>query len=178
MKYSLLKIAPVCLLVFCFFANPVQANEKTEAKKKIHAFHQKAKEASNAGDLQAAIDAAEQALGIALETFGDKSRETAEETNNVANLYMFAGFPAEAEALYKKAILIESKHLGKKDLALADSFYNLAMAYAMQKKYQDARIMLKKAYEIRVRKLGENHPDTLEIRQAQEQIYTESSKTV
>lgn len=163
-------------MTICILPLSANADDKGAARKQIHELHQKAEDASKQGDLQGAIDAAEHALDTATKTFGEKDRETANELTNVANLYMYAGHPAEAEALYKKAILIETKRLGKKDLAMADSFYNLSMAYAMQKKYADARILLKKAYKIRVDQLGENHPDTLKIRQAQEQIYTEQSK--
>ncbi len=175
MSASLLKSVSVFFLSFCLLSSGAYANDKTEAKKQIHDLHKKVQEASEAGDLQAAIEAAEQAHEIASEAFGDKSREKSEELNNVANLYMFAGHPAEAAELYKNAILIETGQRKKKDLTLADYFYNLAMAYAMQKKYPDARIMLKKAYEIRVKQLGEDHPDTNKIRKAQEQIFTEST---
>ena len=155
------------------FSSPVYAGKKEDAKKQIEVLNQKMKEAGEKGDLQAAIDAAEQALEIASEHFGKESAETAKTMTNAANLYMYAHHAEDAERFYKNVILIESKIYSENDLNLADSFYSLAMAYAVQKKYPEARKMLDKAFKIRAKRLGENHPDTQKIRETIDKIWSE-----
>ncbi len=165
----------VAFLVFLFLSVPAYAGKK-EVQKQIDALNEQLLKAATAGDLQTAIGKAEEALELARKEFSEEGLETAKAMNNVANLYMYAGHAGEAELLYKNAILIETGH-DPAGLALADSFSNLAMAYGMQKKYNEARKTLDRAYKIRMEKLGPDHPDTKKILTALDQIRAESKGT-
>lgn len=160
-------------LLAAVFSAPAYAGKKDGADKEIEALNQKIKAAGEAGDLQAAIEAAEKAFETASGKFGKESRETAKTMTNLANLYMFAHHAEDAERFYKNVILIESKIYSENDLTLADSFYNLAMCYAAQKKYDESRRILDKAYRIRLQRLGEDHPGTVKIRKTIDAIWAE-----
>ncbi len=151
------------MLSFSLLACPGYAGQNKATQKEVQAkideFNQRIKEAGDKGDLQAAIEAAEQALATATQGFGAESPEAARAKNNVANLYMFAGHPANAEQLYKEAVLIQSKK-DSESVSMADSLYNLSMAYGMQQKYDEARQMMDRAYKIRLSKLGPDDADT------------------
>jgi tetratricopeptide (TPR) repeat protein len=166
----------VFLVLLLSLSLPAYAGKKDEARKQIETLNQKIKQAGEAGDLQAALEAAEQAYEIAERDLGKKSIETARAMNNMANLYMYADHAADAERIYKNAIIIETKEYGKEHPALADSYYNLAMAYAIQQKYKEASKMMDKAYKIRVEKLGPDHPDSQKIRTALKEIWGEQAK--
>lgn len=170
------KLRAISFIIFISIlaaAVPAYAGKKDSAKKEIDALNQQIKEAGEKGDLQAAIEAAEKAFDIASDKFGKESKEAAKAMTNMANLYMFAHHAEDAERLYKNVILIESKIYSENDLNLADSFYNLAMAYAVQKKYDEARKMLDRTYKIRLQRLGEDHPDTQKIRKTIDEIWSE-----
>ena len=163
------------MILFMSLASPaVYADKKAETKKQLDALNLKIKEAGDKGDLQASIQAAEEVITFTEDHFGKKSLEYARAMNNAANLYLFANYPSNAERLYKSAILIETKRLKGDDPALADSFYNLAMAYAVQNKYKEARSMLTKSYDIRLKKLGSDHPETQKTQQAIRQVISDS----
>ncbi len=160
---------------FLCFPLTSYAGKKEEAQKKIEVLNGKVKAAGEKGDLQEAITSAEEALQVANKEIGEKSIEAAKALNNVANLYMFAEHPLDAERLYKKAILIEAEHYDKNGAEIADSYYNLGIAYAVQKKFTEARKILDKAYKIRVEKLGRDHPETKKTRQTIDEIWAEST---
>lgn len=166
------RLAGTVLLSLLVLSVPVYAGKKGEVKKQIDSLNREIAKAVNGGDLQTAIEKAEQALDLAKQGYGEDGLETAKAMNNVANLYMFAGHAPDAELLYKNAILIETGH-DPQSLTLADSFFNLAMAYATQKKYGEARKILDKAYKIRVEKLGAEHPETKKIPAVIDQIQAE-----
>lgn len=173
MKKTKLPLAVIAGFIIFIVSAPVYANKESAASA-IDVLNEKVKEAGKKGDLQTAIEAAENALEIAQREIGKDSMETARALNNVANLYMYAGHPVESESLYKQAILIETEHHDKDSLTVADSFYNLGMAYAVQKKYMEARKVLERALKIRSEKLGTDHADTLKIRDAIDEIWNES----
>ncbi len=154
-------VQPVCF---------AKLDSKAEAREKIKALNQKVIEAGKANDLQAAIVAAEDALSVASLAFGDDDPETAKALNNVANLYLFSEHPKEALELYKKALEIDNKKSGKKSIEAADTSYNMAMAYGMLAKFDDARASMKRTIEIRREKLGATHPDTLKAEQMLNEI--------
>ena len=172
MKSKLLMTAGILILSLVIFSVPSYAGKK-EATKQLDVLNEKVKEAGKKGDLQAAIDAADQALALALKEFGEKSIETVKALNNVGNLYMYANHAEDAERLYKKAILIETDLHGREDLGVADSLFNLAMSYAVQKKFEEAGKTMNRVYKIRIEKLGESHPETKKAREALDNLWKE-----
>lgn len=160
-------------LSIALVAVPLYAGQE-DAAKQIDVLNQKIKEAGEKGDLQAAITAAEEALDKSAALYGEKSGEKAKALNNVANLYMYAEHAVDAERLYKEAILIEVDKFGTDSLEIGDSYFNLAMAYATQKKYDEAREMLKKTLSIRTEKLGAEHADTKKVHEVIKEIWNET----
>jgi tetratricopeptide (TPR) repeat protein len=67
---------------------------------------------------------------------------------------------AEAEALYKRALEIDEKALGKDHPDTATSLNTLAVLYHHQGKYAEAEALYKRALEIREKAIGKDHPAT------------------
>jgi tetratricopeptide (TPR) repeat protein len=85
--------------------------------------------------------------------------------NNLANLYLYLKRAAEAEQIYKQAVLIDLVKLDREGVEMAAIYFNLGVAYAMQKKYTDAINILNKALNIRLKKLGRDDPATKNVEQ-------------
>ena len=168
------KLTAVFILVVIFSVPNAFAFGKGEAKKKIDALNKQVSEAANKGDLQAAITAAEEVFDVSVKTFGEKSLETSRAMNNMANLYMYAGNAADAERMYKNAILIEVTEKGKDSTEVSDSYYNLGMAYAMQEKFDEARQVMNLSLLIRQGKLGASHPDTVKAQKMLDELWQRS----
>ena len=152
------------------------AKASKEAVKKTEEFNKKIKSLADAGDLQKSIETAEEALAFSVKEFGDKSLETAHALNNVANLYMFSGNPANAERLYKESILILTNKKDKEGLEAADYYYNLGMAYAMQKKYDEASKILNQCLQIRAKELGNKNAETQKVQKVLADVWEEQKK--
>jgi tetratricopeptide (TPR) repeat protein len=131
-------------------------------------------EADEKQDLPAAIQAAEEAVRVAQKEIGPQSLKTADAMNNLANLYLLAERAPEAQRLYQAAILIDMEKMDAKSVAMADIYYNLGVAYAMQKKYKPATDILRKARDIYLEKQG---PDAEAAKRADEMI-TELTRAV
>ncbi len=176
MKTQRLKIGTIVLLLIFAAGVPAYANKKDDAKKKIDSLNQQIKSFGEKGDLQSAISSAEEAAKVAREEVGADSVEYAKTLNNVANLYMYAEHPIAAERLYKDAILIETAHYDPNGLELADSYYNLALAYAVQNKFSEALKMMNRVHKIRTDKLGADHPNTQKAREMLTDLNAEFGK--
>ncbi len=150
----------------------VFAGNKKEAAKKIDALNQQIAQAAKDRDLQRGIDAAEEAFEISSREFGKDSKEASSAMINLANLYMYADDPAGAENLLKKAILNMSVK-DMRSLDVADAYFNLSMAYAMQKKYDEASKCMNLVLQIRTEKLGRDHEETLKAQKMFDQLIHE-----
>jgi tetratricopeptide (TPR) repeat protein len=69
-----------------------------------------------------------------------------------------------AEPLYKRALAIIEKVLGKEHPSTATSLNNLAGVYQAKGDYDSAERLYKRALEILEKRLGSNHPNTVTIR--------------
>ncbi|MDP3105470.1 MAG: tetratricopeptide repeat protein [Candidatus Methanoperedens sp.] len=65
---------------------------------------------------------------------------------------------SEAEPMYRRALEINEKLLGKNDSNIATSLNNLAALYKSQGKYDEAEPMYRRALEIFEKSLGKEHP--------------------
>ena len=74
-------------------------------------------------------------------------------------VYEDEGRFADSEPLYKRAIAIQEKALGRQNPGLATSLDNLAAAYDGEGRYADAEPLYKRAIAIREKALGAEHPD-------------------
>ena len=154
-------------IVFCLVAQAVSvfAKDQKAVAAKIQALNDQIVAANEARDLPKALHAAEEAVRVAKEEFGPDGLEAADTMNNLANLYLYLKRAAEAEQLYKQAILIDIKKLDKEGLEMASIYFNLGVAYAMQKKYSAALNVLNKALIIRLKKLGPDDGATKNVDQ-------------
>ncbi len=79
------------------------------------------------------------------------------------NSLLEAGRYAEAEPLYKRALDIREKALGKDHPSTATSLNNLAALYKAQGKYAEAEPLYKRALDITEKALGKDHPTVATI---------------
>ncbi len=162
---------PGLLLVMTFFfcfgvqMEPASAKNRDAGAARIQALNDQIVAANEARDLPTALRAAEEAVRVAKEEFGAKSLEAADTMNNLANLYLYLKRAAEAERIYKEAILIDIEKLDKDGAEMAAIYFNLGVAYAMQKKYNAAINILNRALTIRLIKLGPDAPATKNVQQ-------------
>jgi tetratricopeptide (TPR) repeat protein len=61
---------------------------------------------------------------------------------------------------------LRQRLLGEEHPDVAQSYNNLAELYSSQGRYTDAEPLLLKALEIAERSLGDNHPNTITIRES------------
>ena len=158
------------LATACFFlqgSGVLLAEDLSAGKEKLRLLNDQIIEADEKQDLPAAIQAAEEAVRVAQKEFGSKSLKTADAMNNLANLYMVANRALEAERLYQSAILIDLEKMDAKSVTMGDIYYNLGVAYAMQKKYKPATDILRKARDIYLEKQG---PDDESAKKTDEMI--------
>lgn len=146
-------------------AGPAFAKDKSAGAAKIQALNDQLVAANEARDLPAALKAAEEAVRVAKTEFGEESLEAADTMNNLANLYLYLKRAAEAERIYKQAILIDLVKLDRDGVEIAAIYFNLGVSYAMQKKYTAAINILNKALLIRMTKLGPDDPATKSVDQ-------------
>lgn len=156
------------------FAWGGKKNKETLAE--LEALKKKVELSSQAGDLQAAIEAAEDVLALTAREFGAQSIEAGEAMNNTASLYLLSGGALNAERLYKEAILILAAKKDKYSLEMADYYYNLGMAYAMQEKYDQASSILNQCLQIRAKELGQKHPETQKVQNSLADVWEQQKK--
>ncbi len=154
-------------MFFCVAAQTGSAFAKDpgEGTKKIRALNDQIVAANERRDLPAALHAAEEAVRVAKKEFGPDSLPAADTMNNLANLYLYLKRAAEAETLYKQAILIYLEKTDKEGVEMAAHYFNLGVAYAMEKKYAAAVNILNKALIIRLKKLGPDNAETKNVEQ-------------
>lgn len=157
---------------FCSFAASglASAKDHSDAAAKIRALNDQIMAANGKGDLSGALLAAEKAFELSKTEYGTSSKEAADTMNNLANLYLYANRAAAAEQLYKQAILIDIEKMDKKGTEMADIYFNLGVAYAIQKKYMDAINILNKALVIRREKLGADNVATKKVEAMVEEL--------
>jgi tetratricopeptide (TPR) repeat protein len=153
------------LFFFAAHMGPVFAKDQKAAEAKIQALNDQIVAANENKDLPAALRAAEEAVQVAKTGYGENSLQAADTMNNLANLYLYIKRAPEAERLYKKAILIDLGKLDKEGVEIAAIYFNLGVAYAMQKKYNPAIDILNKALNIRLKKLGRDDAATKNVEQ-------------
>ena len=128
--------------------------------------------------MQGAFDQAEplyvRALAIREGALGEHHPATAETLNNLANLYMEQGSYDRAEPLYQRALEIREAAVRadgsewtqaevKSASVLAQSLNNLATFYYKARGwYAQAEPLYQRAFELRMKALGWNHPDVAE----------------
>ncbi len=153
--------------LFCLAAQagPALAKMPGEGEKKIQALNDQIVAANEKRDLPAALKAAAEAVRVAKTEIGPESLAAADTMNNQANLFLYLKRAAEAEQLYKQAIVIYLEKTDKDGAEMASHYFNLGVAYAMQKKYSAALNVLNKALIIRLKKLGPDSPETKNVDQ-------------
>jgi tetratricopeptide (TPR) repeat protein len=113
--------------------------------------------ADDMGDYPAAGAFNEATLTLTTSEFGPDSKETATALNNLALSYSHLARYAEAEPLFRRAIEIDEKALGKEHGA---TYNNLAVLLQAEGKYAEAEPLFRRAIEIDERALGKEHGAT------------------
>ena len=159
-------------IIFCLVtqAGSAFAKDQKAVDAKIQALNDQIVIANEARDLPTALRAAEEAVKVAKDGYGKNSLQAADTMNNLANLYLYLKRASEAEQLYKLAVLIDLKKLDKEGVEMAAIYFNLGVAYAMQKKYTAAIDILNKALNIRLKKIGPDSAETKNVEQMIEEL--------
>src|SRR5262245_22628392 len=111
------------------------------------------------GDYATAVSFHEAVLSIVTSTFGANARETATALNNLALTYQYLARYSEVEPLFRRAIEINERVLGKDHPTLATNYNNLAVLFRDQGRYDQAEPLLRRSIEINEKVLGKDHPN-------------------
>jgi tetratricopeptide (TPR) repeat protein len=109
------------------------------------------------------LQEAERLLIAALEQaekYGTDDLRVADAANDLAVVYATAGRTAEAELLFRRALVIGEKGLGTEHPGVGATVQNLGILYATQQKYGEAEPLLKRALAINLKQYGVNHAKT------------------
>lgn len=118
--------------------------------------------AFQAGDFDAAGEKFDAALRIA-ETYSELDTRLATTLNNIAAVHYVKGEYAAAEPLFRRALSIRERSLGRNHAEVATSLNNLAAVNRKQGDLRAAAPALQRALGIREEALGPTHPSTLAI---------------
>ena len=105
---------------------------------------------------------AEKSFRIAIkeaEKFGPEGESLGASLNNLGLVYSAQGKYAEAEPLYKRALVIVDKVLGPEHPSVATGLNNLAALYDAQGRYTEAEPLYRRSLAIDEKSLGPEHPD-------------------
>ncbi|MBS1992217.1 MAG: tetratricopeptide repeat protein [Cyanobacteria bacterium SZAS LIN-3] len=102
---------------------------------------------------------------IKIVNFGRLSPIVAEANNNLARCHYYAGSYDAAESAAFECHQIYEKLYGAEHLSVATSLANIGMLYHMQGRFSDAEQAYKRGVDIRTKRQGANHPDTLKLLQ-------------
>jgi len=129
-----------------------------------------------------AAKVAEAALKIAEESLPDHSRIPAEvkpiyeKAIAIAELYQVQGKYSKAESLYKRALAIDEKSLGKDHPDVARDLNNLALLYYAEGRYAEAAPLFKRALMIMEKAFGPDHPQVATLLNNQAELYRIQSR--
>jgi len=107
------------------------------------------------GKKQEGIEKMKEVIAMAETKFGQESINVAKSVNNLGNFYFHVGQVDQARESYNRAIEIEKKIQGG-DSMIADSYFNLAMTYAINKEHNEAKKLLKSALKYYEKRADEN----------------------
>ena len=129
------------------------------------------------GQYKEATKIAEESLKSVKDIYGSDHIQTAMLTNNLAALYRGQARFIEAEPLFKEAIVIWEKHLGKESNEVASGLNNLADVYKLQKKYPDAESLYKNSLEIFEKNLGKEDINVAVVMENLADLYKNTGNT-
>ena len=124
-----------------------------------------------AGEYQATVEIAEEALMVAAQRNGQNHPDTLVLLNNLALFYQRIGRFDDAETLYRDAYARQAQVLGREDPETLRTLHNLATLYFDLGRYEEAERLGAIALEGRLGVLGPDHPDTLSSADGQASIY-------
>ncbi len=108
---------------------------------------------------------AEKALNSDIKNFGNEDPNVAIRQSNLARIYRSLGRYKEALVLAESALNSDEKNFGSENPTLAFSQNNLALIYQDLGREIEAQDLWLKAYQIRLKKLGDVHPLTIDIKE-------------
>jgi CHAT domain-containing protein/tetratricopeptide (TPR) repeat protein len=152
--------APICVIVMLLalgFSSVVNAQAPADGDSPAE-LTRRIMELYGEGKFREAIPLAERL--VTKQPRGLDDSQSAASINLLALLYKSTGEYAKAEPLYKEALEIRQKVLGREHPDTALSLNNLALLYQAMGDYAKAEPLLTGALEMRQKVLGREHPDT------------------
>jgi CHAT domain-containing protein/tetratricopeptide (TPR) repeat protein len=126
--------------------------DKSEAEIELFIFNQIVAALYSQGNIENAIDVAEQAFNLARSIYPNENNNLVVSINNLAELCRIKGNLSAAEYLFDRAIEMIKKLFGNCDrYDLATSFSNLSLLYQSQGKLVEAKSLCIEALEMRRR---------------------------
>lgn len=116
------------------------------------------------GRYDEAIEKLEEALRIDENTIGHEHPDYARRLNNLAGVYQVTGELDRAESLYERARQIREKTLGRFHPDTAVTYWWIGVHRSERQRYSEALPMFEEAYRQFVHFLGEDHPDTKNLK--------------
>lgn len=117
------------------------------------------------GEYAKAIEFYEQALSIDREFYGERHPKVAIiRLNNLGKAWYALGNYEKAIEFYEQALSIGEEFYREIHPAIATDLNNLGLAWCNLGNYEKARGCLKTSYKICMETLGENHPNTLQVK--------------
>jgi serine/threonine-protein kinase len=110
------------------------------------------------GNLPLARARAEEALGLRERTFGPGHPEVATSLNNLANVLLMEGHPAQALPFHQRALEIRERTLGANTAMVADSLMNVGADLTLLNRHAESRQYLLRALSIYEAVLGPESP--------------------
>lgn len=173
MKYTLL-IFLACLFLCGSLKGQQQSPDKTELDK----FHRELETRYKAGQLDAALQTAEQILALTIKTYGEESIETARAFSNTGALFReLKNYAASAEN-YQKAVDIYRKDEAKNAEALANAMVKAGYALTFDNKLEAAENIYKDAVAVAEKHIGKNDKRLLSYLQSLVDFYLNKSRSL
>jgi tetratricopeptide (TPR) repeat protein len=129
-----------------------------------------------AGKYSEAITPAQESLRLAGVTFGAQDPNLATSLSNLALLYYYQHRYADAEPLYKRALVIQEKAFGPDHPLVATSLSNLAALYDDQGHYAEAEPLYQRVLVIQEKAFGSDNPHVAESLNNLALVYEEQGR--
>ena len=141
-------------LILAILLSPLAAQEQSP---ELDAIYKRGFELYQAGKYLEAIPIAEEYIGAAASRFGEESLQYANGLGYLGVVLQGANRLDEAEALFKRALLLKEKVLGPENVGVADALHNLAELYRKQGRLAQAEPLYRRTLNIAEATLGPEH---------------------
>jgi CHAT domain-containing protein/Tfp pilus assembly protein PilF len=163
MRFCLRALAAALVMTAVSLAGARQVNAQTQApdEQRWQLLYATLEEARDKADYAGGARRAEEALGIARKTFGDRAEQTLNTINALGSFYDLLGRYREAARLFEEAAKTGRATLGPRHLVTLSSVSGLALTYLRLGRYGEAEPLYKETLQQKRDAQGRLNPNTL-----------------